>query len=263
MISRRITPKESRKRSGFTLIEILVVIAILGLLAMLLFPVFARARENGRRASCQSNLRQIGMGLLQYIQDVDDRLPASAYGGTTVDSDNANCYKWMDAIFPYVKSESLFVCPSDAGNKYIYNKTLADGVTTHEYGSYGQNGAYRNTGDAQTPPRSSTYLLTMAGIGSPSGTIWATDTNNREEVNGSFGFTWPDAAGVPAVVSTANGQLELDKIIARHLDTTNVLFCDGHVKSLKLSALLGQNTIVDSVDGQTKSVLPLFTIEDD
>ena len=94
----------ARRLPGFTLVEILVVIAILALLAAILFPVFARARENGRRASCQSNLRQIGMGLLQYIQDADERLPASAYGPTTVDSNNADYYKWMDAIFPYVLS---------------------------------------------------------------------------------------------------------------------------------------------------------------
>ena len=61
------------EKSGFTLIELLVVIAIIAILAAMLFPVFARARENARRSSCQSNLKQIGLGLLQYSQDYDER----------------------------------------------------------------------------------------------------------------------------------------------------------------------------------------------
>src|SRR5690349_4775228 len=71
----RISDRCSALRSGFTLIELLVVIAIIALLAAILFPVFARARENARRASCQSNLKQIGLGIMQYTQDYDDRLP--------------------------------------------------------------------------------------------------------------------------------------------------------------------------------------------
>src|ERR1700755_2603487 len=67
----------SRKQwmRGFTLIELLVVIAIISILASILFPVFARARENARRASCQSNLKQIGLGFAQYIGDYDETYP--------------------------------------------------------------------------------------------------------------------------------------------------------------------------------------------
>src|SRR5688500_3211019 len=67
-----------RKNRAFTLIELLVVIAIIAILAAILFPVFARARENARRASCQSNLKQIGLGVMQYVQDYDERYPAWA-----------------------------------------------------------------------------------------------------------------------------------------------------------------------------------------
>lgn len=65
----------SKGSKGFTLIEILVVIAIIALLAAILFPVFARARENARRTSCASNLKQIGLGIMQYTQDYDERMP--------------------------------------------------------------------------------------------------------------------------------------------------------------------------------------------
>src|SRR5690606_5238627 len=106
------------RRHGFTLIELLVVIAIIAILASILFPVFARARENARRSSCTSNLKQIGLGLLQYTQDYDEKNPFTNRGpNADGDSDKTNgSYKWMDAIYPYVKSEQLFNCPSDSEN---------------------------------------------------------------------------------------------------------------------------------------------------
>jgi prepilin-type N-terminal cleavage/methylation domain-containing protein len=109
---------------GFTLIELLVVIAIISLLAAILFPVFGRARENARRASCQSNLKQIGLGLLQYIGDYDDTMPFSFFGSAG-NSDAAN-YKWMDAIYPYVKNEQIFTCPSDSASnsRYVYQGNI-------------------------------------------------------------------------------------------------------------------------------------------
>ena len=75
--------RRSRKATGFltgfTLIELLVVIAIIAILAAILFPVFARARENARRSSCQSNMKQIGLGFMQYTQDYDEQYPANRY----------------------------------------------------------------------------------------------------------------------------------------------------------------------------------------
>ncbi len=248
------------RRFAFTLIELLVVISIIAILAAILFPVFGRARENARRSSCQSNLKQIGLGLTQYLQDYDEKMPNSAFGAATLKTNAAN-YKWMDAIYPYVKSQQLFVCPSDAEAKYTFQGN-APAEGTQDYGSYGQNGAYSAAGDAQTPPRSSgLYLVSLAQIAAPSSTVWATDTDNREEANGSFGFLWPTTA--PPITSNARGQKRLDKIVERHLETSNVLFCDGHVKALKLSALAAKKSLVDPVDGATKEVLPLFTIEDD
>src|SRR5690242_71979 len=78
------------RRTGFTLIELLVVIAIIALLAAILFPVFGRARENARRSSCASNFKQVGLGLLQYIQDNDEYFPNYLIGMESAPTLQAN-----------------------------------------------------------------------------------------------------------------------------------------------------------------------------
>lgn len=101
-------------RRGFTLIELLVVIAIIAILAAILFPVFAKAREKARQASCLSNVKQISLGIMQYAQDYDEMLPIYAEAGPTVpwpSGSLGNPY-WIVQIYPYVKNVQVFNCPS-------------------------------------------------------------------------------------------------------------------------------------------------------
>jgi prepilin-type N-terminal cleavage/methylation domain-containing protein/prepilin-type processing-associated H-X9-DG protein len=100
------------QRRGFTLIELLVVIAIIAILAAILFPVFARAREKARQTSCLSNLKQMGLGILMYVQDYDERFPISR-GRYTNDPNVPRGY-WIHAIMPYAKNQQMFECPSDS-----------------------------------------------------------------------------------------------------------------------------------------------------
>ncbi len=94
------------RKSGFTLIELLVVIAIIAILAAILFPVFAKAREKARQSSCQSNTKQLGVAIMQYVQDYDETYPM-IYNiiGTTR-------YIWADLCSPYIKNIQVFRCPS-------------------------------------------------------------------------------------------------------------------------------------------------------
>lgn len=108
------------KRKAFSLVELLVVIAILAALAWLLFPVIHRNPQNAPRSACQSNLKQIGLGYLQYVQDYNDRFPIL----TTEQG-------WFGALQPYLKSEALFQCPSEKLREkenltdYWFNRRLA------------------------------------------------------------------------------------------------------------------------------------------
>lgn len=100
------TREHSGKQAGFTLIELLVVIAIILILSAILFPAFARARENARRTSCASNLKQIALGLIMYTQDNDSGLPSYAKNG------NPTWAKIYEPTVEYIKNEQVFHCPS-------------------------------------------------------------------------------------------------------------------------------------------------------
>ena len=103
------------RRGGFTLIELLVVIAIIAILAAILFPVFARAREKAKQASCLSNVKQIGLGVMMYAQDYDDCLPHYRHelpGNTG--------FYWWFMIEPYIKNTQLWTCPAYQAQTYGY-----------------------------------------------------------------------------------------------------------------------------------------------
>lgn len=280
-------------KKAFTLIELLVVIAIIAILAAILFPVFARARENARRSSCQSNLKQIGLGLLQYTQDNDESLPAPRFstnaggyfeaGSFANPSAGINNYMWTDAIMPYVKSNQIFVCPSHSGPRAKFRPasdfSTATGGTyegSNDLGSYIINAAYKkSTNDTATPPvsfyggNSDFYTTRLAKVGNAAGTAWVMD-GIPEDWGGAPWMQWDNAGaqsiGVVNGVKQFPGTGSENVIIERHLETVNTLFVDGHVKSLKMDALTAQKNVPGSGEGcsgGTCYVAPMLTIEDD
>ena len=217
-----------RKKSAFTLIELLVVIAIIAILAAILFPVFARARENARRASCQSNLKQIGLGILQYTQDYDEKYPMFQWNNATPNDINP-AYSWRRTTFPYVKSTQIYECPSNTySGRAAYDSQGAQlavlpADAPRFPASYSINGAGSYLGgtpvsETSAPP---TYNpTTLSAIADPARTIVVSEyswVDNR--------VNWDDGNATNA---GATGLY-----FKGHLGTSNFLFTDGHVKALK------------------------------
>ena len=259
-------PKKEVKRSAFTLIELLVVIAIIAILAAILFPVFARARENARRSSCQSNMKQMGLGILQYAQDYDENIPRNwvGIGNTGTDPNFSNGdpagAKWMDVVQPYVKSTQLFNCPSDSVSKPFRTAPLANfplaGRKADELGSYGWNSAYWGGGAGLTGLADQ---KTLAQIDSVATTINVLEVvpNIGGGASNNASVDWQNIGSQPTVDKTVTPP-RLGGAVARHLDTINVLFCDGHVKSLNIDALGAKAT-----GTLNNGALKLFTTQDD
>ena len=226
-----------KSAKAFTLIELLVVVAIIALLAAILFPVFSRARESARRSSCQSNLKQIGLGLIQYSQDYDEILVPNAIRTNGDSSVSLGRLKWMDLLQPYTKSEQIFTCPSDRQSRYVYG---SGGGTNNRYGSYVINHVYNQSTNTNLRPPCSQPV--------PHGGASVTFTTNVARLesgntNHSFGgvynqniFMACTAGGTPYLRALSAGAD--DYIFGRHLETTNVLFCDGHVKAVHLRDML-------------------------
>src|SRR5688572_9902080 len=179
-----------RPTKGFTLIELLVVIAIIALLAAILFPVFARARENARKSACLNNMKQIGVGIMQYKQDFDEFFPQMYWSTAVVPTGRWEPLAeglWGGEIMPYVKSRQIFICPStrDTTCSYIYNGYL--------------NG--RSDADLAKPAE-----VIVTGDSTANG-WWALDSQTF------------------ATYGHANCRLK-----ARHLDEANFAYGDGHAK---------------------------------
>ena len=200
-------------RRGFTLIELLVVIPIIAILAAILFPVFARARENARKANCMSNFKQLALGVMQYVQDYDELyMPYYNFGitrpGTTVNGQGSNF--WFELAMPYMKNTGVLKCPS-------YNGTTIG----YHYGC-NYNYVFSNFEADGWPPESGDSL---AQITKPAETVMFVDSTNYIS---NFD---------PGVAST--GGTYYGRVDGRHMDGAGVAWCDGHVKWMKREAIAG------------------------
>lgn len=213
--------QSSSKRGAFTLIELLVVIAIIAILAAILFPVFARARENARRASSQSNLKQIALGLFMYKQDYDGTFPPSKIAVAKADAAPGNPYGWGDALQSYLKSEQIFQCPSEPRPKD--STTYNTRVTSSHYSDYWLNSYAANKMDANFAAPALTVLL-----GDGEG---ATASPNSGMFIGTAAYSNSGYTtnGTASANCTAVGKAVFSGAV-RHLDGANVAFADGHVK---------------------------------
>ena len=228
-----------KTRSAFTLVELLVVIAIIAILAAILFPVFARARENARRTSCLSNLKQIGLGMAQYSQDYDDTTVLFSYNSGGVfnswygQSIGSDLYPERGLLQPYMKSTQITDCPS-AGSIPGFGLIAQLG--------YGVNSFYLNP--TNRPAK-------LAEIERPTETVMMGDTAFLSNLDGSMlrisAMRAPFNTSVVGGVVTELSTMPVATVHARHLETAAVLWCDGHVKAMRITPrTTAQNGVVSA-----------------
>jgi prepilin-type N-terminal cleavage/methylation domain-containing protein/prepilin-type processing-associated H-X9-DG protein len=245
------TMKINRTVQGFTLIELLVVIAIIAILAAILFPVFGRARENARRSSCQSNLKQIGLGFAQYTQDYDENLPIAAGSGGAWDRNVSPYFGQRTANV--TDSPGIIACASDSIGRggsgtnparsysVAYGFTWNDGATERVY---------------RRDPGNDLMGTSLAKIVDPSGTIMVAEHPNRYNEVGnanidagvhrpSGGFWNPVQDDAYKTDNNGNYNRPLEDR-PLHFGGWNYLFSDGHVKWLRPQSTVGPaGTITD------------------
>ena len=192
------------RRKAFTLIELLVVIAIIAILAAILFPVFAKAREKARQSSCQSNMKQMGVAILQYCQDYDEKYP----GRNSYDEPHS----WRVNIQPYIKSGQVFACPSNTRNVYM----SSDGTYPI---SYCCNGWDYNGESPMVWGGGRSLAASIA----PAQLILVCESNqNWSEMNLDYCWDWR--------------QDNRGGLFLGHMGQANWLFADGHVKTMKATS---------------------------
>lgn len=251
---------------GFTLIELLVVIAIIAILAAILFPVFAQARENARRASCQSNLKQIGLGVMQYMQDYDELVPivcsqdislwANLSPATSFFNQvnaQSNHWGWAEIVQPYIKSQQVYVCPSQTDYpkqiSYGFNNYMGWRYAGHNPGNQEGSGPsfacntslpsndHDHCFDAPVKLSYIDNVTSKVMVCDVGDIYWPVDGNGLwRNVRCNFYSFVPDRGGAntnqnsPSITHGTYVAGSTRSVVGVHQGGGNFLFFDGHVK---------------------------------
>jgi len=245
-----------KTKSGFTLIELLVVIAIIAILSAILFPVFAKVREKARQTTCASNEKQIGLGILQYVQDYDETYPLVQFKGTTPS------IEWPVVVQPYIKNgdphnltattdsygpdagmnHGVWACPSQPDPNQMNNYKVREDLFRGDYCTPGQT-TWAGTCDGGTThtvdkPSEKILLFESGSYGLGAGNSANPDDWNQPVFYTDSWAGWGThddlTKGDCDLANGQDGGWDTCNLFPRyrHNGVANFLFCDGHVKAI-------------------------------
>lgn len=223
---------------GFTLIELLVVIAIIAILAAILFPVFAKVREKARQTSCLSNEKQIGLGIIQYVEDNNETYPVNS-------SVHFWSNGWAVGVYPYVKSTGVFKCPDDPTTATAPNVPISYAINWNLVNTSLQSGSniVAENLAVQNAPASTVLAFEVQGQSfNPTGLV-ANDYSPSGVMD--EGFWGGQLGGNSGQFATGSDPIKpIDNISggAVHTSGANYLCCDGHAKWLRSARISGGAT---------------------
>jgi prepilin-type N-terminal cleavage/methylation domain-containing protein/prepilin-type processing-associated H-X9-DG protein len=242
-----------RRQHGFTLIELLVVIAIIAILAAFLFPVFAQARAQARKAACTSNLKQIGLAFRMYADDFDGRSPLSTVNGQTLAPRTFAELEdewFMRPLRPYIKSPDVLHCPADnvtdgeratgfellsiAGDPRI--PRLSYGVNMHLTGLVGGTG-YPGYDDVTLPYPAQTAYIADCAL-----SVFSCVVEQRRNDPRYSSVAYANAIRPRDAVNICRIGVPGEE---RHTNGTNVAFTDGHVQFIQSERFLDRKEVRD------------------
>ncbi len=234
-----------RPLRGFTLIELLTVIAIISLLAAILFPVFAQAREKARQASCLSNMKQVGLAVLQYNQDSDETYPPSFYKlSSGACSASLTPVSWPRLLAAYAKDTGIYRCPSVAetpGNTPGTGDSPATRFpVTYAYNHFlGGNFCIVSGSSLPATVRAASTVMLVDGGAAPEQGADPVRWKAKRSATAADPAA-PDTLGRSPYLLVHAGTFppistdDYGAPLARHQGRTNVLWADGHAKSARV-----------------------------
>jgi len=209
---------------GFTLTELLVVIAVVAVLSAILLPVFASARERAQAGRCLSNQRQIGSAMMLYVDEWDGTYPSGWFGMPG----SSNAYDWKYALLPLLGSTEVFRCPSNPVGGKEFDQTSGPGVRLSI--SYAPNRSAiprwgldgeRVTRESDVPEPAGTIMLVENRSRWVDQGVWAV-SQHGDEIFPPEGYSQPETMGP----------------FHTHRGLVNIVFMDGHAKPTKLASTL-------------------------